>query len=254
MNNISNITRIAMWSGPRNISTALMRSWENRADTFVTDEPFYAFYLSQTSVDHPGRDEIISSQSSDWRQVARDCTTVAQTKKTIHYQKHMTQHMLDMVSLDWLADVNNIFLLRSPAQVVSSFSKVMPNLTPTDLGFQQQHRLYQHVKEHIDSEPLIIHSKDLLGNPRKVLKTICKRCGIAFDENMLSWPAGPRKSDGVWARHWYSNVEKSTAFSPYVERSIDLDDTQKKVADLCEPYYAELHQQAAAFPNSATPD
>ena len=236
-----------MWSGPRNVSTALMRSWENRADTFVSDEPFYAFYLTQNDIDHPGREEIIANQSTDWKEVAHDCTSITDGSHTVHYQKHMTQHMLSSISLDWLSSVNSVFLLRSPAEVVSSFSKVIPDLTPADLGFEQQHRLYKHVKHYIDSEPLIINSKDLLTNPRVVLTTICERCNIKFDEQMLSWPAGSRDSDGIWAKHWYANVEKSTGFAPYTERSICLDNNQQKVAELCEPFYAELRQRAAAF-------
>ena len=261
MSSAANITRIAMWSGPRNISTALMRSWENRADTFVTDEPFYAFYLAETGIDHPGREEILLTQSTDWRSVAQDCAGSSGSEpgrtdtesidtesiKTVHYQKHMTQHMLDTISLDWLTDVNNIFLLRSPDEVVSSFSKVLPDLTPSDIGFEQQHRLYLHVKHYVDSKPLIINSKDLLNNPRKVLTAICNRCNIEFDEQMLSWPAGPRDSDGIWAKHWYANVEKSTGFTPYTERSITLDKEQQKIVELCEPFYAELRQQAAEF-------
>ena len=155
--------------------------------------------------------------------------------------------MLDSISLDWLTDVTNIFLLRSPAEVVSSFSKVMPDLTPSDIGFEQQHRLYQYVKNRIDSEPLIINSKDLLNNPRRVLTAICERCNITFDEQMLSWSAGPRDSDGIWAKHWYDNVERSTGFAPYKERSISLDKEQQKIAELCEPFYAELRQRAAVF-------
>jgi hypothetical protein len=241
------ITRIAMWSGPRNVSTALMRSWENRADAFVTDEPFYAFYLANTDVDHPGREEIIANQSTDWTEVVNDCTSRIAADATVHYQKHMTQHMLDIISLDWLDRVNNIFLLRSPAEVVSSFSKVMPNLTPSDLGFEQQHRLYLHVKNHIDSNPLIINSKDLLLDPETVLTAICDRCGISFDKRMLSWPAGTRISDGIWAKHWYDNVERSTGFAPYRERSVNLDDAQQAIVDRCEPYYTELQQRAATF-------
>lgn len=236
-----------MWSGPRNVSTALMRSWENRADTFVTDEPFYAYYLDKTGIDHPGREEIVSSQSTDWREVAQDCVAITKKDKTVHYQKHMTQHMLDEIDLDWLTNINNIFLLRSPQEVVSSFSKVMPDLTPADIGFEQQHRLYRHVKDHIDSEPLVIHSRDLLTTPGKVLTTICERCDISFDERMLSWPAGPRDSDGIWAKHWYANVEQSTGFAPYTERSITLDKDQQRIAELCEPFYDELQRRAAIF-------
>ena len=224
-----------------------MRAWENRADTFVTDEPFYAFYLAQTGIDHPGRDEVIDSQSTDWTSVANDCVSLGSNSESIHYQKHMTQHMLTTIELDWLAQVNNIFLLRSPAEVVASFSKVMPNLTPADLGFEQQHRMYQHVRQHIDSNPLIIESKALLHNPRRVLQTVCSYCKVPFDDNMLSWPAGPRDSDGVWAMHWYANVEKSTGFAPRTEKHTTLNITQQQIAERCMPFYEELQQHAATF-------
>jgi len=247
MSNADNITRIAMWSGPRNISTALMRSWENRTDTFVTDEPFYAYYLAETDIEHPGREEILAKQSIDWTEVVQTCTAITELGKTVHYQKHMTQHMLYSIKLEWLSDVTNVFLLRSPTEVVSSFSKVIPTLTPADLGYEQQHRLYRYVTTYIDSEPVILNSRDLLNDPRLVLNYLCDRCNIKFDERMLSWPAGPRDSDGIWAKHWYASVEKSTRFAPYTEKSISLDNKQQKIADLCEPFYAELEQRASVF-------
>ena len=236
------ITRIAMWSGPRNISTAMMRAWENRADTFVTDEPFYAFYLAASGIDHPGKEEIITSQSTDWRQVARECTTLTHRDCRVHYQKHMTQHMLPQLDLDWINALHNIFLIRTPQEVVASYSKTRPDLTPQDLGFEQQHRLFMHVREHCDDHPLVIRAIDVLKNPTATLTAICDKCNLAFNQSMLKWPAGKRDSDGVWAPHWYHNVEQSTEFSAPAQRDITLNAKQQSIADQCEPFYAALRE------------
>lgn len=241
------VTRIAMWSGPRNISTAMMRAWENRADTFVTDEPFYACYLWSTGMDHPGRDEIIASQSTEWTQIANDCNTLIQPDCAVHYQKHMTQHMLPQFELDWLTSLVNVFLIRSPAEVVSSYAKARPDLTATDLGFEQQHRLYQHVVEKIDPDPLVISADSVLQNPADAMKAICDKADIKFDNNMLSWPAGKRESDGVWAPHWYKNVENSTGFATQEKRALKLDPQQLKIAERCQPYYEIMQQHIWKF-------
>ncbi len=236
-----------MWSGPRNISTALMRAWENRPDTFVSDEPFYACYLTQTNIDHPGREEIIRSQPSDWREVVQQCTHLTEADNTVHYQKHMTQHMLPEIDIDWLTATVNIFLIRSPEAVASSYAKARPDLTASDLGFEQQHRLYQHVVNHIDSNPLVINSDDVRNHPEKSLTAMCRKANIEFDPAMLQWPKGRRLSDGVWAPHWYKNVEQSTGFQPTTPGHIELDDTQRKIADLCQPYYDQMLGQALVF-------
>ncbi|OED42178.1 hypothetical protein AB833_07705 [Chromatiales bacterium (ex Bugula neritina AB1)] len=241
------ITRIAMWSGPRNISTALMRAWENRADTFVTDEPFYAYYLTNTDVDHPGRADIIRTQPTQWQEVAHRCTTGTATTETIHYQKHMTQHMLPTIKMDWLEKLVNIFLIRSPQAVASSYAKARPDLTASDLGFEQQHRLYQHVLNHVDSNPLVINSDDVRNHPEQALSAMCRKAGIAFDQAMLTWRKGRRESDGIWAPHWYKNVEDSTGFQPTTATPIELDETQTKIADLCQPYYDEMLSRCQKF-------
>ncbi len=240
--------RIAMWSGPRNISTAMMRAWENRRDTFVTDEPFYAHYLSHTGVRHPGFDTIIKSQATDWRQVVTDCTTSTQPTCTIHYQKHMTHHILPHMQLDWLASLTNVFLIRSPESVVASYSKSRPDLEARDLGFEQQARLFEHVKQHLNDAPLVIASDTLLKNPKAALTALCRHCDTTFDEAMLQWPAGKRDSDGAWAPYWYGNVEQSTGFSPPPEkREIILDDNQQHIADQCRPYYELMATHATDF-------
>ncbi len=237
-----------MWSGPRNISTALMRAWENRPDTFVTDEPFYAFYLSNTDIEHPGQKDILASQSTDWQEVVTQCQTLEANGCTVHYQKHMTHHILPQVSLEWLAELTNIFLIRSPAAVVASYSKARPDLTASDLGFEQQAQLFNFVKDRFDIAPLVIDSTSLLQQPRKAMEILCTHCGIAFHENMLSWPAGKRLSDGAWAPYWYGNVEASTGFSaPSAQRTITLDKQQQKIADACQIHYDAMAGYGVQF-------
>ncbi|MEM7256425.1 MAG: HAD family hydrolase [Pseudomonadota bacterium] len=234
------VKRIAMWSGPRNISTAMMRAWENRNDTFVTDEPFYACYLNHTGIEHPGRAEILANQSTHWEVVIDDCLSLTQDQCAIHYQKHMTQHMLPHLRLDWLDKLVNVFLIRSPAEVIASYSQARPDLTAEDIGFAQQHRLYQHVKQHVHSQPLVMSSKQVLSDPAAALKKICRYCEVEFTDTMLQWPAGSRDSDGIWAPYWYSNVEQSTGFAPYQQKNITLDNNQQRIAERCEPYYQAM--------------
>lgn len=236
-----------MWSGPRNISTAMMRSWENRSDTFVSDEPFYAHYLEHTGLAHPGREEIIKSQPTDWQSVANFCSTATCDNCSVHYQKHMTQHMLSHIELDWLQTLNNVFLIRSPDAVVASYARSRPDLNASDLGFEQQARLFNHVTQHIDAEPLVIDSAALLRQPERAMQLLCHHLNIAFDKNMLQWPAGKRASDGVWAPYWYKNVEQSTGFSTPKAKEIHLDSTQQSIADQCQPYYELLATHAITF-------
>ena len=236
--------RIAMWSGPRNISTAMMRSWENRADTFVSDEPFYAHYLEHTKLEHPGRDQITTSQPTDWKQVVNKCLTDTHNNCSIHYQKHMTQHMLSHIDLTWLESLRNIFLIRAPDAVVSSYSKSRPDLNAADLGFEQQARIFNHVRQHIDARPMVIESSDLLDSPKQAMKIICQHLNIAFDNSMMQWPAGKRDSDGIWAPYWYKKVEQSTGFAKPIAREVKLDPSQKTIADQCQPYYELLAAEA----------
>ncbi len=207
--------RIAMWSGPRNISTALMRSWGNRPDTFVRDEPFYAHYLKETGLDHPGHDEVIASQPIDWREVVADLTGPVPGGKAIDYQKHMAHHLLPNIGRDWLDRVTNAFLIRHPAEMIVSLAKVLPRVRIEDTGLPQQVEIFDWVHRRTGVTPPVIDSKDVLMDPRGQLTQLCAALGLKFEEAMLSWPAGPRETDGVWAKHWYANVEKSTGFEPY---------------------------------------
>lgn len=232
--------RIAMWSGPRNISTAMMRAWENRSDTVVIDEPFYAHYLLATGVQHPGRDEVLAAQSSDATVVAAMLTGPIPDAHPIWYQKHMTQHMLAGMSLDWLDQVCNCFLIRAPEAVVASFTIQRPDAAAWELGFGQQARLFEHVCDRLGHAPPVIDAGDVLRDPAGILGALCERLGIGFSPRMLHWPAGPRASDGVWAPHWYAAVEQSTGFAPYRDPPTTLSPFQRRLAEQARRHYEQL--------------
>ncbi|HEV2213162.1 MAG TPA: HAD family hydrolase [Gammaproteobacteria bacterium] len=240
--------RIAMWSGPRNISTAMMRAWENREDTVVSDEPLYAHYLLATGVKHPGRDEVIASQPNDWMLVVEQLTGPVPRGKAVWYQKHMTQHVLPDMPLDWLDMLDNCFLIRAPEAVVASFTKTRPDAALWELGFEQQLRIFEHVRRRSGTAPTVLDAEDVLRNPAGMLRALCARLKLAFGERMLRWPAGPRDTDGVWAKHWYAAVERSTGFEEYRPNRPQLDAFQTQLAAQCRPYYETLaaHKLAPA--------
>ncbi|PWR20101.1 sulfotransferase family protein [Zavarzinia compransoris] len=203
-----------MWSGPRNISTAMMRAFENRADTTVVDEPLYGFYLKATGIDHPGRDEIVAAMTCDWRPVVRDLTTGPIARGRIHYQKHMTHHLLPAVGRDWLDRVVNCFLIRDPAEVVASYLEKRADVTLADIGVREQWEIFERAADRLGRAPPVIEGRDIQADPEAMLRALCAAIGIGFDPAMLSWPAGRRDTDGIWAHHWYGAVEASTGFGP----------------------------------------
>jgi hypothetical protein len=239
--------RIAMWSGPRNISTAMMRAWENRPDTTVIDEPFYAHYLLATGVRHPGRDAVIAAQSHNAAEVATMLTGPIPDGRPIWYQKHMTQHLLPDMSLDWLDGLCNCFLIREPAAVVASFTIQRPDAAAWELGFEQQSRLFDHVCDRLGSAPPVIDATDVLKDPAGILTALCTRLQIPFSPRMLHWPRGPRASDGVWAPHWYAAVERSTGFVPWREHAVRPTAFQRGLIEQCQRHYDRLspHRLAA---------
>lgn len=204
--------RIAMWSGPRNISTAMMRAWGNRPDTFVCDEPFYAYYLQATGRDHPGRDEVIAQGETDWRKVIAQLTGDVPDGKRIFYQKQMTHHLLPEMDRAWLNAVTNCFLIRDPAEVIVSYLKKKDDPTLEDIGFVQQAEIFDWVREQTGAIPPVIDARDVLENPERILRLLCEAIGVNFTETMLSWPPGLRETDGIWAKHWYNEVATSTGF------------------------------------------
>ena len=205
------VKRFAIWSGPRNLSTALMRSFGSRADFEVIDEPFYAAYLKETGIKHPMYEEIISSQSTDPRVISNFCESGA-IVKPYQYQKHMTHHILNSFDKNFVLSVSNVFLIRKPALVLNSYRKKNADYQFEDLGCKQQFELFELVKDKLGFAPPIIDSEDLIQNPRKIIKKLCKTIGIKFLESMLSWKPGPKPYDGVWGRHWYKEINKSTRF------------------------------------------
>jgi hypothetical protein len=230
--------RIAMWSGPRNISTAMMRSFENRPDCEVADEPLYAAYLEATGIDHPMRDEVLAAQPREWRAALAALDAI---EAPIVYEKHMTHHMLPHVGLDWLATRRNAFLIRDPEEVLASYATRRANATLEDIGIVRQRELFEHVAERLGHAPPVLAGADVLADPRRALTALCAALGIPFREEMLSWPAGPRASDGVWAPAWYDAVERSTGFAkPERQTYPPLPDALRRIADAARAHYEAL--------------
>jgi hypothetical protein len=232
--------RIAMWSGPRNISTALMRSWESRSDTFVIDEPFYAHYLSVTNVDHPGRDEIVQSGETDQSVVSKGLISDIDDSCSIYFQKHMTHHMIPSVGREWMKDVVNCFLIRDPKDMILSYTKVNSNLSMHLLGLEDQYELFEYVTKINGRAPTVVDSKDILLDPRETLRLLCEKLGVVFSEEMLSWSKGVRDTDGIWAKYWYDNVINSTGFNIYRQKDDDVPSKYLGLYDECIKIYDEL--------------
>ncbi|MBP5855756.1 hypothetical protein KAJ83_01955 [Marivibrio halodurans] len=232
--------RIAMWSGPRNISTAMMRGFENRADCAVSDEPFYSAYLIRTGIDHPMREAVIESQPSDYARVVETLTGTPPGGAAIWYQKHMCQHILDGDPLDWIAGVRNAFLIRDPRAVVASFVKERGMPAAFELGFQRQVEIFDRARTATGGVPPVIDAADVLADPPGALRALCAALGIPFDPAMLSWPSGPRESDGVWAPVWYKAVEASTGFGTANPAPRRLPDALEAIAEQCRPAYERL--------------
>jgi hypothetical protein len=227
-------TRVAMWSGPRNISTAMMRSFGSRADTVVVDEPFYAHYLAVTGLDHPGRDAVLASQPNRWEDVAAALTGPLPAGVEVFYQKHMAHHLLPGMGRSWLAGLTHAFLIRDPAHVVASYARVRDEPTLADLGYPQQVEIFRAY-----GGP-VVDAADVLRDPAGTLRRLCAALGIPFDEAMLHWPAGPRDTDGVWAPHWYAAVQASTGFAPYRPAPAEVPARLRPLVAAAQPYYDEL--------------
>jgi hypothetical protein len=231
-----------MWSGPRNISTAMMRSWENRNDTEVVDEPFYAFYLNNNRSPPPCLDEILQSKSNSYEQVTSELTKEVCNSK-VQYQKHMTHHMLTGIDLSWVKALQHCFLIRSPAQVVNSYSNSRGVCSVEDIGIKRQFELYQEISQISGQDIPIIDSNDVLKDPERILRLLCEKLGVEFMPAMLDWPHGSRTSDGVWAKHWYKSVDDSNGFAPYSAKHVHLNDGQLEVVNQVEPFYQQLYEK-----------
>jgi Sulfotransferase domain len=226
--------RVAMWSGPRTVSTALMRSFGARSDTLVVDEPLYAHYLAVTGLDHPGRAEVLASQPTSWPAVATALTGPLPAGVRVQYQKHMAHHLLPDVGRDWLAGLTHAYLIRDPGYVVASYAKVRGEPTLADLGLAQQREIFERY-----GGP-VVDAADLLRDPAGLLQALCAGLGIDWQPAMLAWPAGRRDTDGVWAPHWYAGVEASTGFAPYDPAPPVLPDRLAPLVERARPDYAAL--------------
>ncbi|HEX4653781.1 MAG TPA: hypothetical protein VH227_05990 [Candidatus Udaeobacter sp.] len=234
--------RIAMWSGPRNISTAMMRAWGSRKDTFVLDEPFYAYYLHATGNQHPGADEVLATGETDWRKVVARLTRQVSKGRRIFFQKQMTHHLLPEIDREWLETVTNCFLIRDPREVIASYVKKREKPALEDLGFIQQAEIFDYVRNRTNSTPPVIDAKDVLVDPERALRLLCAAVGVEFSKSMLSWAPGVHETDGVWARHWYAEVAKTTSFRPYRERVNNVPDRFGEMYERCRECYEGLYQ------------
>lgn len=233
-----------MWSGPRNVSTAIMYSFRQRSDTKVVDEPFYAHYLLQSGAGHPGRAEVLDSQPKDPAVVMQNLLAESD-KGQVLFLKNMAHHMIEMDSeLEVLiSEFQHIFLIRNPAEMLISLDKTLPDPTLRDTAYKYQMDLFEKVVSN-GSSPHVIDSRQLLKNPEKVLSVLCKGLGIEFEKGMLSWEQGPIPEDGVWASHWYHNVHQSTGFNPYKPKNKDMPNHLKPLYEECEPIYSKLFAHA----------
>ncbi len=233
--------RVAMWSGPRNISTAMLRSFGSRSDTAVTDEPLYAHYLMATGIRHPGWEDVLASQPTDWREVAAQLTGPVPGDKPIWYQKHMAHHLLPMIGREWLDRLTHAFLIREPDAMLASLVKTYPDAGLADTGLPQQCEIFDRVADRLGRAPPVVLASDVLKNPRALLTKLCAALGIDFLPQMLAWEPGRRATDGVWAPHWYAAVEASTGFEPWQPKSIALPAALLPLLDACRPWYEKLY-------------
>jgi len=234
------VIRIAMWSGPRNLSTAMMRSFGNRSDTFVSDEPYYGAFLKQSGAAHPMRDEIVAAMDCDWRSIAGTLAGPCPDGSAIWYQKHMWHHMIGPVGHSDFAGFTNAFLIREPARMIASYLRKRESAAFEDFGLERQADFFEREADRLGHAPPVVDASDVLAAPERAIRGLCGRLGIPFDPVMLRWPPGRRETDGVWASHWYGAVEASTGFGLPKEKDEQLPDESRRLADRCRPYYERL--------------
>lgn len=237
------VKRICLWSGPRNVSTALMYSFAQRNDCAVFDEPLYAHYLSKTPARayHPGAEEVIATMENDGEKVVRDLI-LGDFDKPVVFFKHMTHHLVNL-DLSFLAETINVLLTRDPVDMLPSYAVQVEKPTLLDVGYKQHIELLNRLQS-LGQNPPVLDSKQILLNPKKVLSELCERIGIPFQEAMLSWEAGARPEDGSWAKYWYKSVHESTGFGKYVQKTEPFPESLKPLLDECKPYYEQLNALA----------
>ncbi|MDG2474615.1 MAG: HAD family hydrolase [Paracoccaceae bacterium] len=240
------VKRIAMWSGPRNLSTALMRSFASRIDCTVIDEPFYAAYLKASEIEHPMKDLILKTYNVDPKEVAQNCVE-SEVNTKIQYQKHMTHHMLDPFDRSFVYSVSNAFLVRSPEKVIKSFGKKIADFALKDLGYIQQVDLFDMVCNKVGSPPPVIDADDLCANPAVILPKLCTKLGISYSDKMLAWSTGSHSYDGVWGRYWYRSVNKSSGFIPPEDNFDKLSSFQRNLINEANLYFDRLNEYKISF-------
>lgn len=232
--------RIAMWSGPRNLSTAMMRSFGSRSDAFVSDEPFYGCFLETSGADHPMRDETIESMDTDWSSVMTTLRGDPPDGSPVWYQKHMWHHMIGPIGYDDFIGFRHAFLIREPERMIASYLRKREAAAFEDFGLERQAEFFEREADRLGHAPPVIDANDVLADPESVLTGLTGALGLPWDPAMLSWAPGRRETDGVWAAHWYNAVEKSTGFGPPESGSVDLPENARRLADRCRPYYERL--------------
>ena len=232
--------RIAMWSGPRNLSTAMMRSFGNRTDTFVSDEPFYGAFLRASGAAHPMREEMIAAMDCDWASVMRTIAGAAPEAKPVWYQKHMWHHMVGPIGYDDFAGFTHAFLIREPERMIASYLRKREAASFEDFGLERQADFFEREADRLGRAPPVVDAADVLADPEATLGALCAALAIPWDPAMLAWPPGRRATDGPWAPHWYGAVEASTGFGPPETGAVDLPEPARRLAERCRPYYQRL--------------
>ena len=231
--------KIACWSGPRNISTAMMRSWSSRKDTFVTDEPLYAYYLKNCSIEHPLKNEILGKYSTNFDKITQYLTSDNPKNKEVWYQKHMAHHILDLTKLDFILSFKNVFLIRHPGLVINSFTKKNILSNSIQLGYKQQKTIIDYLKKN-NKEFVVIDTSAFLENPKKNLKIWCQKFKLNFDDRMLQWKKGIYKTDGIWATHWYNSVVNSNSFFKDTNNNFKVEKRYESIYDECFECYEKI--------------
>lgn len=232
--------KIACWSGPRNISTALMRSWSSRNDTFISDEPFYAYYLKKKQLKHPMYKEIIEHYPNKYIDIINNLTSDIPDGKKHWYQKHMAHHLIDLENIDWIENFENCILIRHPKDVINSYIKKNTLHHIDELGYPQQYKIMKYL-DNIGKKFTVIDSNVLLKNPKKILSKWCNNIDLEFDISMLKWKKGAHPQDGIWWKHWYDNVIMTTHFKKLESNNLDVDQKYQLIYDEALDYYKKLY-------------